>query len=83
MDGSHHAGAHVVTGGLGSELGDTLPCRTTQLTEQLAAMQEERSQQLRHGEGPQAMAHLLGDFFSQEGSTTKQYRNELFGLRGR
>ncbi len=38
MDGSHHAGAHVVTGGLGSELGDTLPCRTTKLTEQLAAM---------------------------------------------
>ncbi|MCZ6727859.1 MAG: hypothetical protein O7A98_10980 [Acidobacteria bacterium] len=46
---SEPSGAHGVTGGLGDELGDTLPCHTTQLTQQLAAMQEERSQELRHG----------------------------------
>ena len=68
VDGSDHAGAHVVTGGFGDELVDGLPGRTTQRTEQLAAMKEERSQELRHGEGPEMMTHIFGDFFPQESS---------------
>ena len=68
MDGSNHAWAHVVTGGLGDELADGLPCRTTQLAEQLTAMEEERPEELRHGESPEMMTHIFGDFFPQEGS---------------
>ena len=68
MDGSDHARAHVVTGGLGDEFADTLPCRTTQLAEQDAAMKEERSQELRHGEGAETVTHLLDDFFPEKGS---------------
>jgi len=68
VGGSDHARAQVVTGGLGDELADTLPCRTTQLAEQLAAMKEKRSQELGHGEGSQTVTHLLDDFFPEKGS---------------
>jgi len=64
VDGSDHAGANGVIGGLGNELAHGRPCRTTQHTEQLAAMEEQRPQELRHGEGPETVIHLRDDFLS-------------------
>ena len=61
MDRGDHARADVVTGGLSDELANRLPCSTTELAEQLAAMKEVGSQEPRYRENPQAVIRFLDD----------------------
>jgi hypothetical protein len=68
VDRGDHARADIVTGGLGDELADRLPCSTTELAEQLAAMKEVGAQEPRYREGPKAVVHFLDHFLAQEGA---------------
>ncbi len=66
VDGHDHAGANTLSGGFGDQLAHRPPCCTTELAEQLAAMKEVGSQELRNGEGPEAVPHLLHDLVAQQ-----------------
>ena len=66
--GGDHPRADAASGGFRDQLADGLPCSMTELAQQLAAVQEEWSQQLRYGERPETVAHFLHDFLAQEGA---------------
>jgi hypothetical protein len=67
MQGRHHPGTNVFASCLADQLGHCLPCSTAERTEQLTAMQEERTEQLGNREGPHAVPDLFEDLLLQEG----------------